>query len=110
MQHFGIVMLDVKHRILTTAVLSRGTEDGTLVDPREVFTAAFGRRAAAVILFHNHPSGNPSPDPLDFTLTDRLVEAGVLMGIEVVDHLVLCRDGYYSFKREGRLGGPPNEA
>ena len=109
-QHFGIVMLDVKRRILNTVVLSRGTEEGALIDPREVFGAALGHRAAAIILFHNHPSGDPKPDPLDFVLTDRLVEAGVLMGIEVLDHLILSNGGHYSFKREGRLGGERNEA
>ena len=109
-QHFGIVMLDVKRRILNTVVLSRGTEEGALIDPREVFGAALGHRAAAIILFHNHPSGDPTPDVRDVALTARLVEAEVLMGIKVLDHLVLSDGGYYSFKREGRLGGEHNEA
>ena len=102
-EQFGIVLLDTKHRVLKTAVLSVGTLDASLVHPREVFREAAGGGAAAIVLFHNHPSGDPTPSGEDVALTTRLVEAGRLMGIEVVDHLVLADAKYCSFKEMGRL-------
>ena len=102
-EQFGIVLLDTKHRVLKTAVLSVGTLDASLVHPREVFREAAGGGAAAIVLFHNHPSGDPTPSGEDVALTARLVEAGQLMGIEVVDHLVLADARYCSFKEMGRL-------
>jgi DNA repair protein RadC len=97
------VLLDTKHRVLKTAVLSVGTLDASLVHPREVFREAAGGGAAAIVLFHNHPSGDPTPSAEDLTLTARLVEAGRVMGIDVVDHLVLADARYCSFKEMGRL-------
>ncbi len=102
-EQFGVLMLDTKHRVIRTSVLSVGTLDASLVHPREVFRAAADCRAAAVVLFHNHPSGDPSPSADDLALTKRLVDAGVLMGIEVLDHLVLADAKYYSFKEAGRI-------
>ena len=102
-EQFGIVLLDTKHRVLKTAVLSVGTLDASLVHPREVFREAAGGGAAAIVLFHNHPSGDSTPSGEDVALTTRLVEAGQLMGIEVVDHLVLADARYCSFKEMGRL-------
>jgi DNA repair protein RadC len=102
-EQFGVLMLDTKHRVIRTSVLSVGTLDASLVHPREVFRAAADCRAAAVVLFHNHPSGDPSPSADDLALTRRLVDAGVLMGIEVLDHLVLADAKYYSFKEAGRI-------
>jgi DNA repair protein RadC len=97
-EQFGVVMLDTKHRVIWTTVLSVGTLDASLVHPRELFRAALEDGAAAVVLFHNHPSGDPTPSADDMALTKRLVESGVLMGIEVLDHLVLADSRYYSFK------------
>ncbi len=102
-EQFGIVLLDTKHRVLKTAVLSVSTLDASLVHPREVFLEAAGGGAAAIVLFHNHPSGDPTPSGDDVALTARLVEAGHLMGIEVIDHLVLADAKYCSFKEMGRL-------
>ena len=102
-ERFGVVMLDTKYRVLRETVLSVGTLDASLVHPREVFLAAAAWAAAALVLFHNHPSGDPSPSADDVALTARLVDAGALMGIEVVDHLVLGDAGYYSFKEQGRI-------
>lgn len=102
-EQFGIVLLDTKHRVLKTAVLSVGTLDASLVHSREVFREAAGGGAAAIVLFHNHPSGDSTPSGEDVALTTRLVEAGQLMGIEVVDHLVLADARYCSFKEMGRL-------
>ena len=102
-EQFGVVMLDTKHRVIRTTVLSIGTLDASLVHPREVFRAASECWAAAVVLFHNHPSGDPTPSPDDVALTKRLVDAGLLMGIEVLDHLVLADSKYFSFKEAGRI-------
>jgi DNA repair protein RadC len=102
-EHFGIVMLDAKHRLLKIVPLSVGTLDASLVHPREVFREAALAGAAAIILFHNHPSGDPSPSDDDMKLTARLVEAGNLMGIDVIDHLILADARYCSLKEMRRM-------
>ena len=102
-EQFGIVLLDTKHRVLKTALISVGTLDASLVHPREVFREASAGGAAAIVLFHNHPSGDPTPSQDDLALTARLVEAGELMGIDVMDHVVLADARYCSFKETGRL-------
>jgi DNA repair protein RadC len=102
-EQFGIVLLDTKHRVIRTLVLSVGTVDASIVHPREVFGAAAAAGAAALVLFHNHPSGDPRPSPDDVELTRRLAAAGVLMGIDVIDHVILADVRYYSFKEEGRF-------
>ena len=102
-EQFGVVLLDTKHRVLRSTVLSVGTLEASLVHPREVFQAAATSGAAAIVLFHNHPSGDPTPSGDDVALTARLVDAGVLMGIDVLDHLVLADANYYSFKEAGRI-------
>ena len=100
-EQFGVLLLDTKHRVLRTLVLSVGTLDASIVHPREVFGAAATAGAAALVLFHNHPSGDPKPSQDDVQLTRRLAAAGVLMGIEVIDHVILADVRYYSFKEEG---------
>lgn len=100
-EQFGIVLLDTKHRVLRTAVLSVGTLDASIVHPREVFREAALAGAGAIVLFHNHPSGDPAPSDDDVRLTARMVAAGVLMGIHVIDHVILADIRYYSFKEEG---------
>jgi DNA repair protein RadC len=104
-EHFGIVLLDAKHRALKTALLTVGTLDRSVVHPREVFREAASARAAGIVLFHNHPSGDPTPSPDDVSLTRRMVDAGALMGIEVLDHLVLTATRYASLRELGRLNG-----
>ena len=100
-EQFGVLLLDTKHRVLRTLVLSVGTVDASIVHPREVFGAAAAAGAAALVLFHNHPSGDPKPSQDDVQLTRRLAAAGVLMGIDVIDHVILADVRYYSFKEEG---------
>ncbi|MDP9322472.1 MAG: DNA repair protein RadC [Acidobacteriota bacterium] len=100
-EQFGVLLLDTKHRVLRTLVLSVGTLDASIVHPREVFGAAAAAGAAALVLFHNHPSGDPKPSQDDVQLTRRLAAAGVLMGIDVIDHVILADVRYYSFKEEG---------
>jgi DNA repair protein RadC len=100
-EQFGVLLLDTKHRVLRTIVLSVGTLDASIVHPRDVFGAAAAAGAAALVLFHNHPSGDPKPSDDDVELTRRLAMVGVLMGIDVIDHLILADVRYYSFKEEG---------
>jgi len=102
-EQFGIVLLDTKHRILKTVVLTVGTLDRSVVHPREVFREAAAARAAGIVLFHNHPSGDPTPSGDDVILTRRLVQAGELMGIDVLDHLILTSTRYASLRELGRL-------
>ena len=101
-EHFGVVLLDTKHRVLRTTLLAMGTLSATVIEPRDVFREAALGGAAAIVVFHNHPSGDPQPSPDDVELTRRLVAAGVLMGIDVVDHLILGDVRYWSIK-ETRL-------
>ena len=102
-EQFGLVLLDTKHRVLRTAVLAVGSLNTTIVQPREVFREATLGGAAAVVVFHNHPSGDPSPSPDDVELTRRLSAAGVVMGIDVVDHIILADVRYWSFKEQGHV-------
>lgn len=102
-EQFGMVMLDAKHRVLRTTIVSVGALDGTIVHPREVFREAMTTGAVAIVVFHNHPSGDPAPSEDDLALTDRLVEAGDLIGIEVLDHVVLGDGQFCSVREMGRL-------
>lgn len=102
-ERFGIVLLDTKHRVLRTAVLSIGTLDASIVHPREIFREAAAGGAAAIVLFHNHPSGDPEPSREDRHLTDRMIAAGVVMGIDVLDHIILGDGRYFSFREKGTL-------
>jgi len=102
-ERFGIVMLDSKHRLIRVKLVSTGSLDATIVHPREVFREAAAAAAAVIVLFHNHPSGDPTPSPDDVALTARMVGAGAVMGIDVVDHLILADQRYYSLLESGRL-------
>ena len=102
-EHFGVVLLDTKHRVLRSTLLSVGTLDTSVVHPREVFREATRGGAAAIVLFHNHPSGDPMPSDDDVALTRRLVRAGDLMGIAVLDHVILAETRYCSLRDTGRL-------
>ncbi|MBI2221410.1 MAG: DNA repair protein RadC [Acidobacteria bacterium] len=97
-EQFGVVLLDTKHRVMKTRLLSVGSLDASVVHPREVFRAAVLGGAAAVVLFHNHPSGDPTPSREDSDLTRRLVAAGQLMGIDVLDHVILADTRFVSLR------------
>lgn len=97
-EQFGIMLLDARHRVMRTAVLSVGTLNSSIVEPRDVFREAAMGGATAIVIFHNHPSGDPTPSPEDVALTRRLVAAGSLIGIDVVDHVVLGDTRYCSIK------------
>jgi DNA repair protein RadC len=102
-EQFGVVLLDTKHRVMRTTVVTVGTLDASIVHPREIFREAATAGAAAIVLFHNHPSGDPEPSQDDVLLTRRLVSAGVLMGIDVVDHVILADARYCSLREKGYL-------
>ena len=98
-----MLCLSTKHRVIAYHEVSRGTLDSTLVHPREVFKAALLANAAAIVVSHNHPSGDPSPTMDDLEVTTRLVAAGEILGIVVLDHIVVGDGHYFSFKEAGRL-------
>jgi DNA repair protein RadC len=100
-EHFVAIYLDSKHYPIGIHTVSIGTVNGTMVGPREVFAPAVALYAAAVIVAHNHPSGDPAPSSEDRLVTERLKEAGELLGIELLDHVILGSKGHYSFA-EGR--------
>jgi DNA repair protein RadC len=102
-EQFGLMMLDTKHRLLRTSIVSVGTLDSSPAHPREIFREAASACAAAIVLFHNHPSGDPMPSRDDVDLTRRLVQAGEIMGIDVIDHVILADTRYFSFREAGRL-------
>jgi DNA repair protein RadC len=102
-EHFGLLLLDTKHRVTRTTLLSVGTLDASIVHPREVFRAAASAGAAAIVLFHNHPSGDPSPSADDVALTKRMIRAGDLMGITVLDHIIVAESRYASLRERGDL-------
>jgi DNA repair protein RadC len=102
-EHFYTLLLDTKHRLVREVPVSIGSLSESVVHPREVFRNAIRESAARVVLVHNHPSGNPDPSPEDKSLTRRLVEAGELLGIPVLDHIIVGHDTYFSFAERGIL-------
>lgn len=102
---FKIVLLDAKHTIIRDATVSEGSLTLSVVHPREVFHLAVRESAAAVIFLHNHPSGDPQPSSEDRALTARLVTAGEVLGIPVLDHLIVGDGRYVSFADQGWLRG-----
>ena len=102
-EEFHVLLLNTKHRILSSSHVAIGILDGALVAPREVFARAIKLAAAAVVLVHNHPSGDTTPSPEDKVLTARMVEAGKILGIDVLDHIIVGHLGYSSAKENGWL-------
>jgi len=102
-EHFIAITLDGSSRVINTHIISIGTLNQSLVHPREVFYPAIKDKSAAIIIAHNHPSGQLLPSRADKQVTTRLKEAGKLIGIEIIDHIILTPDGYYSFQDEGLL-------
>jgi DNA repair protein RadC len=100
-EQFGVVMLDTRNHVLRIKIVSIGSLDQAVVHPREVFREAAAASAAAIVLFHNHPSGDPTPSPDDVALTRRLADAGEIMGIEVLDHLILGDGRFFSMREAG---------
>ena len=102
-EHCVAVLLDARHKVIGLNTVSIGTVSASLVHPREVFKPAILANASAVILAHNHPSGELEPSEHDVDLTLRLIEAGKLLGIELLDHLILCDGAHLSLRASGKV-------
>jgi DNA repair protein RadC len=104
-ERFLCAMLDTKNRIFKEIIVSDGTLTSSLVHPREVFRFAIKEAAASVLFIHNHPSGDPAPSKDDIDITERLVETGKLVGINVLDHVIIGNGKYLSLMDKGYLRG-----
>jgi DNA repair protein RadC len=102
-EHFVIAMLTVRHRLIGLHTVSIGCLTSSLVHPREVMKSAIVSSAGALVLAHNHPSGDPEPSAEDIALTRRLVSCGTLLGIEILDHIVIGNPGHVSLKERGHV-------
>jgi DNA repair protein RadC len=102
-EYFLAILLDTRNRLIRVAEISVGSLDSSIVHPREVFKEAVAASAASVIFVHNHPSGDTEPSEEDIHLTGRLVDAGAIMGIDVLDHVIIGGRDYLSLKRTGRF-------
>jgi len=99
-EYFMVVSLDNRNKVINVDTVSVGTLSSSLIHPRETFEVAIKNHAAATIICHNHPSGELKPSEDDLIVTQNLVKAGKLLGIEVSDHLIITKDGYFSFKEK----------
>ncbi len=102
-EHFVIFYLDTRNQEVKREIISIGSLNANLVHPREVFEPAVRNLAAQIILAHNHPSGDPQPSEDDLVITTRLVKAGKILGIEIVDHIVVVKNGFLSFKEKNLI-------
>jgi DNA repair protein RadC len=102
-EHFKLILLNPRNKIIGISTISIGTLNASLVHPREVFKDAIMHTAASVVLAHNHPSGDPEPSEDDITITKRLIEAGKILGVEVIDHIIVGKNGFFSFKEKGLI-------
>ena len=102
-EHFKLILLNPRNKIICISTISVGTLNASLVHPREVFKDAIKHSAASVVLAHNHPSGDPEPSEDDLTITKRLTEAGKILGVEVMDHIIIAKNGFFSFKEKGLI-------
>ena len=100
-EHFMVLLLDTRGKLIKSAEISVGSLDTSIVHPREVFKEALAASAASLILVHNHPSGDPQPSQEDIQVTKGLAQAGKVMGIEVLDHVIIGDGKHFSLKREG---------
>ena len=102
-EHFLVLCLDTRNRVINCKPVSIGSLDTSIVHPREVFKEAVSSSAASVIFAHNHPSGDPEPSKEDVELTKRLVKSGEIIGIDVLDHIIICDRSYLSLKAKNLL-------
>ncbi len=102
-EHLITLLLDAKNKVIESWLVSKGTVSGSPAHPREVFKRAIHQSASGIILLHNHPSGDPTPSSEDFAVTRQLSDAGRILSIRLLDHIILGHETYYSFKDEGKL-------
>jgi len=102
-EEFWILLLNRANHIISKKMISKGGVTGTVVDPKLIFKQAIECTASGIVLCHNHPSGNKNPSDADISLTRKLKDAGILLDIQVLDHLIIAGNSYFSFADEGRL-------
>jgi DNA repair protein RadC len=102
-EHFMLALLNTKNHVIATPTVSIGSLSASVVHPREVFREAIKYPCAAIILVHNHPSGDPTPSREDISVTERLVKAGKIMDIPVLDHLIIGQHTYVSMKEKNLI-------
>lgn len=102
-EEFKVLLLNRNNQVLGIHVTSKGGIAGTVVDPKIIFSVALKAAASSIIFCHNHPSGNLKPSHVDIELTKKLVKAGGLLDIKVLDHLIVSKKGYWSFADEGMI-------
>jgi DNA repair protein RadC len=102
-EEFWVLLLSRSNQVIARRQVSKGGVSGTAVDPKIIFRFALEATASGIILCHNHPSGNNKPSDADITLTKRISQAATLMEIQVLDHVIIAGEGYYSFADEGKL-------
>lgn len=102
-EHFKLILLNTRNKVIRISTISVGTLNASLVHPREVFKEALTHNASSLILAHNHPSGDTEPSEEDIRITRRLRDAGRIMGVEVLDHIIITRNSYFSFKGKGMI-------
>lgn len=102
-EEFWMLILNRANRVIKQVRISEGSISGTVADPKKIFKIALHNKASSIVLLHNHPSGQLVPSQADISLTSKLVAAGNLLDMQVLDHLIIGRSGYYSFADEGQL-------
>lgn len=102
-EHFAVVTLSGAHEVINIHVVTKGLLNRTLAHPREVFFPAIKDGAASIIISHNHPSSNTSPSADDFSLSDRMKKAGEILGIPVLDHIIVTKNGFHSMVNQGQF-------
>lgn len=100
-ENFIVILLDVKNKIIKEELITRGVLDASIVDPREIFKPAIRYSASRLILVHNHPSGDPTPSPEDLDVTEKIMEAGKIVQIKVLDHVIIGRDRWWGWSESG---------
>ena len=99
---FLVITLNVSNEIIAIHIASMGSANMTIIQPREIFKHAVRDNAVAIVIAHNHPSGALKPSPEDVGITERIIEAGKILGIHVIDHLIISKRNYYSFGQDGK--------
>ncbi|MCT4562811.1 MAG: DNA repair protein RadC [Maledivibacter sp.] len=102
-EHFKVIFLNTKNEIIAYETISIGSLNASIVHPREVFNRAIKKSSASIILLHNHPSGNPEPSKEDINITKRLIKAGEIIGIDVLDHIIIGDGNYFSLKENSLI-------
>ena len=102
-EHFGIILLNSQHEIIQTKCLFVGSDNICHVHKKMIFWLACQKSASAIVLFHNHPSGNPNPSDCDINMTNEIEKGGELLDIQILDHLIVSKNRYYSFADHGMI-------